>query len=70
MKDLPQTVQLKGRSPVCVRIWICNAEPDEKFFLQTRQICLLVEEGEPVTNKVNSVNILQDYGKLGYQKSK
>lgn len=46
----PQTEHLKGRSPVCVRMWICSAEPEEKFFLQTSQLwrllLLLVEEDE------------------------
>ena len=62
VKDLPHTVQLNGRSPVWVRMWICNAEPEEKFFLQTRQMCLLVEldeeeEGEPETNCENKENM-------------
>ena len=37
---------------------ICNAEPEEKFFLQTRHICLLFEleeEGEPVKTATHIV---------------
>ena len=57
----PQTEHLKGLSPVCVLMWICRADPDEKPFLHTWQRCftapplllllppeglLLLEEGE------------------------
>ena len=42
VKALPHTVHRKGLSPVCVRLWICKAEPELKFFLQTGQMCLLL----------------------------
>lgn len=49
------TVQRKGLSPVCVRMWICNAEEDEKFLLHTWHKCF----GEPYIEKktVNFLNL-------------
>lgn len=41
VKAFPQTEHLKGLSPVCVRMWICRADPEEKFFLHTWHRCLL-----------------------------
>lgn len=35
-----QTAHRKGLSPVCVRIWICRADDEEKFLRQTPQRCL------------------------------
>ena len=43
VKAFPHTEHLKGRSPVWVRMWICRADPDEKFFLQTWHKCLSAE---------------------------
>lgn len=40
VKAFWQTAQRKGLSPVCVRIWICRAEDEEKFFRQTPHKCL------------------------------
>lgn len=50
-----QTVQRNGLSPVCVRMWICRADEDEKFLLHTRQRCF----GEPgkVQQSVNHCRI-------------
>ena len=38
---LPHMEHLKGRSPVCVLMWISSAEPEQKFLAHTRHTCLL-----------------------------
>lgn len=39
VKAFWQTAHRKGLSPVCVRMWICKADDDEKFLRQTPQRC-------------------------------
>lgn len=38
------TSHLYGFSPVCVRLWICNAEADEKLFEHTLHVCCEVDD--------------------------
>ena len=38
---LPHMEHLKGRSPVCVLMWISSAEPEQKFLAHTRHTCRL-----------------------------
>lgn len=41
VKAFWQTLHRNGLSPVCVRIWICKAELDEKFLLHTWHKCFV-----------------------------
>lgn len=40
VKAFWQTAHRKGLSPVCVRMWICSADDDEKFLRHTPHKCL------------------------------
>lgn len=56
-----------GFSPVCVRVWICNAEADEKFFEHTLHTCCKIDEDRlewffSFIN-VSSTNIFDDMDK-------
>lgn len=43
VKALPQMVQAKGFSPVCVRSWICRALAEEKTLPHALHRCCLAE---------------------------